>query len=147
MDITSFSGNYRFLSNFYPCKITLEGITYPSSEHAYVAYKTLDIDMRKRIAEQVKTANDVKKVGRSLELREDWEKVKFNIMTFICEAKFKQNPDLMKKLRETGHVKLIEGNTWGDRTWGECPIGNGKNWLGKILMGIRDCTFERLLND
>ena len=30
-----FSGEYEFLSNFYPCRIVYNGITYPSVEHAY----------------------------------------------------------------------------------------------------------------
>ena len=28
-------------------------------------------------------------------------------------------------------------HTWGDRFWGECPLGNGRNELGKILMQVR----------
>ena len=31
--ITRFDGRYGFLSNFYPCKIEYQGITYPSVEH------------------------------------------------------------------------------------------------------------------
>jgi predicted NAD-dependent protein-ADP-ribosyltransferase YbiA (DUF1768 family) len=45
-------------------------------------------------------------------------------------------------LLETKGYYLIEGNTWGDRVWGQCPVGVGKNWLGEILMSIRG---EKLL--
>lgn len=39
--IDSFSGNYRFLSNFWPCVVTLDDQQYTSTEHAYQAAKTL----------------------------------------------------------------------------------------------------------
>ena len=37
--IKGFQGEYRFLSNFYPCQIEFEGLTYFSSEAAYQAQK------------------------------------------------------------------------------------------------------------
>jgi len=40
--ITSFQGEYRFLSNFWPCHIVRDGLVYPSLEHAYAASKTDD---------------------------------------------------------------------------------------------------------
>ena len=48
-----------------------------------------------------------------------------------------QNPELGNKLLETGNQELVEGNTWGDIFWGVCN-GKGQNWLGKILMMVRD---------
>lgn len=38
--IAKFEGNYRFLSNFSPCFVKLDGVTYPSIENAYQAAKT-----------------------------------------------------------------------------------------------------------
>lgn len=55
----------------------------------------------------------------------------------IVRAKFEQNPDLRQKLLSTGSEELIEGNTWGDTFWGVCK-GSGQNWLGRILMFVRD---------
>ena len=135
--ITSFTGYYRFLSNFYPCKVQYEGIEYPSSEHAYVAAKTTNQIQKLSIAE-IESAAEVKRVGRSIKLRPDWDSVKIFIMKCIVEAKFEQNPELMKMLQETRPHDLIEGNNWGDRFWGESPLGNGRNELGKILMSVRD---------
>ena len=135
--IVSFSGKFRFLSNFYPCKVVFDGIEYPSAEHAYVASKTSDIVQRYAIAE-MEHPGEVKKLGRKLKIRSDWEKVKVPLMKAIVQAKFDQNPDLMLLLKETRPYELVEGNTWGDRFWGESPLGNGRNELGKILMSIRD---------
>ena len=49
--IDSFSGEHKFLSNFYPCNVTLDDIGYPSVEHAYQAAKTLNPEERQIIAE------------------------------------------------------------------------------------------------
>ena len=47
--ITSFSGEYRFLSNFWIHPILFEGMIYPSNEHAYVAAKTIVLSERELI--------------------------------------------------------------------------------------------------
>jgi predicted NAD-dependent protein-ADP-ribosyltransferase YbiA (DUF1768 family) len=44
----------------------------------------------------------------------------------------------MKLLQETRPYELIEGNNWGDKFWGQSPLGTGRNELGKILMSVRD---------
>lgn len=40
--IAEFHGPYLFLSNFFPATVQLDGIPYPSVEHAYQTAKTLD---------------------------------------------------------------------------------------------------------
>ena len=46
--IDKFRDEYFFLSNFYPVRISFEGIIYPSVENAYQAQKTIDIDTKKK---------------------------------------------------------------------------------------------------
>lgn len=133
--ITEFKGDYRWLSNFWPVSIVREdGITYPSAEHAYVAAKTEDLAIRQALA-VMGTAGQVKRAGRALVLRDDWEHVKRAEMLSILRLKFKQ-PYLADLLRATGSKTLIEGNTWGDTYWGVCN-GQGHNTLGQLLMLIR----------
>lgn len=134
--ITSFSGAYRFLSNFYPAEILVEFIMYPTVEHAYQAMKTLDVKERKKVA-LLEKPGDVKRYGRTLRLREDWDVVKLTVMKNLCTQKF-DFYSLRKKLLDTYPLELIEGNTWGDTFWGQCPLGNGENHLGKILMKVRE---------
>lgn len=133
--ITSFSGEYAFLSNFYPAKIEFDDVVYPTSEHFFVAMKTLDLEDRKHIA-TIETPGQVKRYGRKLDLRKDWEHVKIRAMNIVVFMKFNQNPDLLEKLLSTGEAELIEGNDWGDTVWGVCN-GVGENHLGKILMHTR----------
>lgn len=136
--INGFFGHYRWLSNFWPCKVYYEGMWYPSTEHAFQAAKSLDMTERLDMS-FIKTAVGVKKYGKTMKLRPDWEEVKLYEMTRIVTLKFTQNhnADLKEKLLNTGDAELIEANTWGDTYWGVCD-GVGFNNLGKILMSVRD---------
>ncbi len=135
--ISTFSGKYRFLSNFWPLVQPIRdkyGIEYPTVEHAYQAMKTLDRAMREKIA-QAMSPGQAKMLGRRVRLREDWDEVKLTLMYLLNSAKFSHEP-LRSMLKETGDATLIEGNTWRDTYWGVCN-GVGENNLGKILMKIR----------
>lgn len=136
MKIESFSGDYAFLSNFYPCLVPFEGIEYPTAEHAFQAAKTLDLAKRQEIA-ALPTPAEAKRAGRKLQLRPGWERVKFRMMNQIVDNKFTWNPDLRQLLIKTKGSELIEGNDWNDTFWGVCD-GAGENRLGRILMGTRE---------
>jgi ribA/ribD-fused uncharacterized protein len=133
--IDSFSAEFAFLSNFYPAAIRFEGITYPTVEHAFQAQKTHDDGERQRIA-ACASPGRAKGLGRGVRLRKDWESAKVGIMTELVRLKFQTHDDLRDRLLATGEVQLIEGNSWNDRFWGVCG-GQGKNWLGRILMQVR----------
>ena len=133
--IESFRDEYFFLSNFYLCKVTIDGVTYSSGEAAFQAQKCVKKEEKDRFVEL--SPAQAKRYGKRVELRPDWEDVKLSIMETVVTAKFTQNPDLTTKLIETGDAELIEGNHWRDYFWGMCN-GKGKNNLGKILMKIRD---------
>ena len=131
--IKSFRGSNEFLSNMYPCWAWLDGVSYPSVEHAFQAAKTLDLEKRRLF--QVCPVKAAKKEGRLVDLRPDWEKVKLDIMYSLLKSKF-SDAELKQKLLETGDKQLIEGNTWNDTYWGVCK-GVGENHLGKLLMQVR----------
>lgn len=139
MVINSFDGEYDFLSNFYPCRVEWEGRIYQSSEGAYQSAKCVDESERDMFTSI--PANKAKKIGKKIEIRNDWSNVKEKIMYDIVRNKFTQNPELSKKLMDTCDSILIEGNYWGDTYWGVCN-GTGQNKLGKILMRIREELFE-----
>lgn len=134
-DISGFRGEYSFLSNFYPCSVRVAGFTYKSSEAAFQACKTTDLDLRRRL--QTVTPTVAKRLGRKLDLREGWEDIKLEMMELCLLAKFQQNSKLAHKLVETGECNLVEFNTWGDTYWGVTEKG-GQNHLGKLLMQVRD---------
>ena len=138
--ITSFHGPHRFLSNFYPAPVMLDGKDYPSVEHAFQAAKTTDPAMRWHFQREP-TAGGAKRLGRRVTLRDDWEQIKLQVMMDLVWLKF-QEPSLAARLVETAGRDLIESNHWNDRFWGVCG-GVGDNWLGRILMTVRDTIIER----
>ncbi len=133
--IDSFTGKYRFLSNFYPCQIEFEGANYPSTEHAYQAAKTTVEQLRLSFMEPIVTAGEARKLGQRLKVRDDWEQVKVQVMLDVLREKFKQQK-FRQLLLATDDEELVEGNWWGDRFWGVCD-GKGENLLGKLLMKVR----------
>jgi len=135
--ITSFDGEYRFLSNFWQCMILFEDHFYSSAEQIYVTYKLKDKSSRD-LVRAIHDPGKAKRFGRIHTMREDWDDIKYATMYNIVKAKFDQNPNLMEMLIATKPKIIIGGNTWGDRYWGQCPLGTGENNLGKILMTVRD---------
>lgn len=135
-----FSKN-NYLSNFYPCNVKFDGVVYKSSEAAWQAQKTLDLEQRKKFCNC--SASEAKKLGRRVKLRSDWEDIKYKLMVDVCYAKFSQNKELEDKLKSTGTELLIENTTgWHDNIWGNCECSKctnkiGKNLLGKALMLVR----------
>ena len=138
--ISVFDGEYAFLSNFYMHSIEEDGITYPSNEHYFQAMKSLDRHERLFIA-AAETPGQAKRRGRQTSLRADWESVKYDVMLQAVRLKF-ADPELKAKLLATGDRKLVEGTTWHDQVWGICTCpscgGTGQNWLGNILMKVRE---------
>ena len=133
--ISSFRGEYAFLSNFY----LVGGIT---AEHLFQADKTFDRTWADKIRAAA-TPAEAKKLGRRCPMRNDWNSVRVDIMRDVLKWKFDpvEHPALWAKLKATGDTILIEGNTWNDTFWGICN-GIGQNWLGKLLMEIRDSEPE-----
>lgn len=133
--ITEFRGKYWFLSNFSESIIMMNGHRCSTVEHAFQASKSTSMKEQKWIR-SAPTPAKAKLRGKLVTLRCDWEIVKESIMLSLLRKKF-QIPSLKSKLLETGDRRLIEGNTWNDRYWGQCPIGTGKNRLGFLLMKVR----------
>ena len=132
--INSFSGEHRWLSNFWPAVVVLDGVAYPSVENAYQASK---FDIHKRQQFVTCTAAEAKKFGKILGNPPlEWQAVKTHLMAAFVAEKFKPGSELAQKLLATGDQELIEGNWWGDTFWGVCR-GKGENHLGKILMEQR----------
>lgn len=135
--IGRFTHEYRFLSNFWPAPVDLDGMTYPTVEHAYQAAKTLDPNEREWVRLAI-TPGDAKRRGRRVTVSADWESRKLQVMEDLLRQKFDPSRDqLYKMLLGTRGRGLVEGNDWGDTFWGVCR-GEGQNHLGRLLMKIRD---------
>lgn len=70
VQITAFTGEYYFLSNYCACPITIDGLTYRSAEAAFQAAKcNAPID---RAAFCTVPPNVAKAIGRKIKLRDGW---------------------------------------------------------------------------
>jgi ribA/ribD-fused uncharacterized protein len=134
--IDSFKGEYRFLSNFWLCRVEYDGDIYPSVEHAYQAAKLEERVKRASMQRASVSASEAKKWGQTVAIRPDWEDIKLDVMMELVRSKFNLNPGLRQQLLLTGSKLLIEGNYWMDTFWGVCD-GVGDNHLGRILMEVR----------
>lgn len=157
--INEFQGEYRFLSNFWPANIELNGQKYPTVEHAYVAAKFgqnpapvrvpyttpnsetkyREVPLAQYVAE-LASPGAAKRFGRTAKVDEYWNERRIPVMQLLTDQKYhpKYNPDLAQKLVRTEDAHICEGNPWGDKFWGQSPLGNGENTLGKMNMHRRD---------
>ena len=145
-------GKWHYLCNFHERKVTVNVTTYDgvtkeytfeNSEAAFAAWKAITHDdivkyVNDRCAYDMTKMNpkEAKAHGRKMKLRPDWEKIKVDVMHYVCTSKFRQNIDLYRKLiNET--EQIIEHTTW-DKIWGvDINTGEGKNLLGIILEDIK----------
>lgn len=139
--VDSFSGQYKYLSNFAGSPFIWGGKEWRTVEHAFQAAKCLT-DAESEMICGCFTPAEAKRLGRSIRLRPDWEEIKESVMLDLVRLKFRQNRELAEKLLLTGTAKLVEGNRWHDNTWGKCTCGRcagkkGENLLGKALMKVR----------
>lgn len=125
--------------------LIIEGISYPTSEQALQAMKTMDQSIRREIA-AMRSPYDAKRYWKGRQPRPDWDDVKLGAMREILEFKFAPGTSWHKKLMKTGNEEIVEYNNWQDRYWG-AHVENlkdgtvhihGKNLLGYILMEIRN---------
>lgn len=134
--------DFAFLSNFYvgqPLKVFKH--EWQTGEHAFQAMKSTTATDLKRV-KRAKGPGMAKRIGRRMDLRDDWEVIKYDVMMAIVRAKFQQPREEATRLLLTGHALLVEGTTWNDRVWGvdkggKFPDAKGRNWLGTMLMARR----------
>ncbi len=151
--IDSFMGPYRFLSNF---AVHPDGF---SNEHFYQAAKATSGPPKTRLRAvflardelltipedcwfdvhrvlSCETPGQAKRAGRRVPFPPVWDDIKEEVMRLLIQYKFGPSFDFGAQLLATGDAELVEGNHWGDTTWGVCR-GEGKNLLGKLLMEQR----------
>lgn len=132
--ILGFFGEYRFLSNYHLAPLLLDGLVYPSSEHAYMAQKCQDIEVRRHISE-LPSPKDAREYGQTVPLSANWPAERVDAMYRVLTAKFEYLP-LRALLLATKNKHLEETNNWGDQFWGVVD-GVGQSQLGLSLMRVR----------
>ena len=140
-----------YLSNWYLSEFTIDDIAFSSMEQYMMYEKAIlfhDQETAKKILQKDNVA-EIKALGRIVQNFDDtvWVKSREEIVYKGVLEKFRQNPELRKRLERTGE-EIIAECAVKDRIWG---IGlsmkdedrfcverwNGQNLLGKILMDVR----------
>ena len=140
-----------YLSNWYLSEFTIDDITFSSMEQ-YMMYEKAILFHDQETAEKIlQTDNvaEIKALGRTVQNFDDtvWGQSREEIVYKGVFEKFRQNPELRKRLERTGEEVIAECAV-KDRIWG---IGlsmkdedrfcvdrwKGQNLLGKILMDVR----------
>lgn len=136
--IIGFRNEYFFLSNFYEGEVfEYKGCKFTNGEAAFHSQKCPN---KIKKFEMLRPSQS-KKLGRNVQLREDWEQIKDEIMYEVCYAKFSQNEFLKNKLLNIKFNELIEFNTWNDKCWGMIYKDGkliGENRLGIVLMKLKE---------
>jgi ribA/ribD-fused uncharacterized protein len=141
--VDKFFGEYRYLSNFFNCRVEHDGLSYGNAEAAYQAAKVPAGESRHVFLSA--SPSEAKRIGRQMAINlKRWEKIKKRVMYEVVMNKFSNpyNVYLKRWLLETGTANLVEGNNWHDNTWGNCICPRcgcvpGENLLGKTLMRVR----------
>ena len=113
-----------------------------------------DINLRREYVSQLLQSLDYKKIEAIKNkylpnMKKDpnytlnWHKDRYSVMKDITLQKFRKNPELNTKLKNTGDTYLLEhSNNNINLYWGDSISDNGKvegvNMLGKLLMEVRE---------
>ena len=140
MVIGPFKGEFGFLSNMFIAPFLIDGVRYSSVENYYQSNKCYNEVDRVRLREC--SPYYAKKEVRMVLLFDNWVEMREHFMARGIFAKFSQNRNLNKLLKNTGDAKLVELNYWHDNFWGDCTCKKcrnvkGMNKLGRMLMDVR----------
>lgn len=145
-------------SNFLKSPITIDGVTYPTSETYFQCEKVNPKNLQGKglSEEEVEAcrhkwqsmvglyAGDAAKRGRDRDTRiaPDWDDqanpLCESAMYRALKAKFTQHADLRELLLSTAERRIVEDTAQSaDYKWGCGADGTGQNLLGVILMRVR----------
>ena len=132
-----FHGARSPLSNFFPCSLTIQNVTFKSSEHAYQYRKCLQSGDNNKAANVLKadTALDSKRIGDSIPKNPQWEDSMQGAMYEILKVKSRQCPQFYTALMNSNNRPLVEDTP--NAYWGRGPEGKGLNMLGRLLTTLR----------
>lgn len=141
--------SYGCFSTKSPHAVTVRHVQYPSVDHYLQCerFKGTPVEEDLRSAASVWEVDKLVRKGENSGLqRDDWDKIKTDVMLLGVYAKFSQNPDAQNVLIQTGNKPLVYHDQ-NDAFWGDGGSDSGssagRNVLGVILMAVR----KRLVSD
>jgi ribA/ribD-fused uncharacterized protein len=137
---------YWIFSNFASTPVTIDSITYPTTEHYFQSQKFASSDPEYSII--VREADDPYKTKALSKTRKHpidpkWDTNRVEVMRVALLNKALQHPEFANTLLSTGEADIIEASPV-DYFWGEGAKGNGANMLGKLLVELRERLKENI---
>lgn len=155
--MTFFFGAENPLSNWHPASFVVNNVRFLNNEQFMMYCKAKlfgDEEIAFRIINAT-TPREQKALGRQVRGFDEakWDEKRELYVQKGCQAKFSQNPEMLKFLLETVGTELVEASPY-DRIWGVGLAANnpliydkskwlGLNLLGKCLMEVRARLLEQ----
>ena len=134
------------------CKFTIGEMQFNCSEQ-YMMFQKASLFGNKSLAEKIiksKDPSEQKQFGKQVKglIPEQWDRISKGVVYIGNYAKFTQNEEYKEALLETGNKTIVEASPY-DPLWG-IGLGEydpraldpgqwqGKNWLGLVLMKVRE---------
>ena len=131
------------LSNFYACKLEVNGHIFTSSEQAYQYPKAVFHGNFVAADNILCTSNPyaIYKIGKSILCNSQWSKERVCAMKNILQCKFTQVKEFREELLSTDRKALVECTV--SDFWGRGKHDDVKNMLGVLLMQLRHVMLHR----
>ncbi len=122
--------------------IELDGVVYPTVEHAYQCQRYAN----QKIRDEIRTARSPVKAWeistkyKHLQIP-DFRERKLEVMKELMRAKAEQHEEVRKALIDSGDAKIVKHITTyppGDGFWDDGEHGEGLNHMGRMWMEIRE---------
>lgn len=134
---------FIYFSPYTAHAIELDGVIYPTVEHAYQCAKYTD----KKIIEEIRSqrspvkAWEVSTKYKHLQIPEfKDENYKLEVMKKLMRLKALQHEEIRKALVESGDMRIVKHITTyppGDGFWDDGEDGKGLNHMGRMWMEIK----------
>lgn len=135
---------YIYFSPYTAHAIELDGVVYPTLEHAYQCQRYTDEKIRHLIlaAHSPVKAWEVSTKYKHLQVPEfkTWEH-KLAVMKKLMRLKAEQHEEVRKALLDSGDLKIVKHIVTyppGDGEWDDGEDGKGLNHTGRLWMEIRE---------
>lgn len=135
---------YIYFSPYTAHAIEIDGVIYPTVEHAYQCQRYTD----RKIIEEIRNANSPVKAWEAsskykhLQIPEfKNEAHKLKIMKYLMRLKAEQHPDVKKALIDSEDIQIVKRIVTyppGDGFWDIGEDGKGLNHIGRIWMELRE---------
>ncbi len=135
---------YIFFSPYTAHAIEIDGVIFPTLEHAYQCQRYTD----KKIIEEIRSARspvkawEISSKYKHIQIPEfKSEKYKLKVMKDLMRLKAEQHEEIKKALIDSKDMQIVKHIVTyppGDGFWDDGEDGKGLNHTGRMWMEIRD---------